>query len=62
MAGSDLPAWRDPRHLSLLRVAQFEAHEQRIREREQARARCRMEPLMATGPDRASTDFDGAVE
>jgi hypothetical protein len=56
------PAWRDARYLTVQRLAQFEAHEAVIRQRERERERRRMQPLMPVDRERASADFDGAME
>jgi hypothetical protein len=41
-----VPAWRDPRYLSEIRLHQFEAHEDEIRRRERERERRRLMALI----------------
>lgn len=57
----ELPAWRDPRHLTPLRVRQLEAHEQAIRDEERALAQRRVLPVVSEPEPVEDPDFPGCV-
>lgn len=55
------PAWRDPRYLTAHRIAQFEAHEETIRQRERERERRRLLAMLVLPDPVEDDEFPGCV-